>query len=46
MLTRQLRQRLDAEDYPVHGRGGGFWSGGVIVPALANYDLCLPLVLN
>jgi len=26
--------------------GGGFWGGGVIVPAQTNYDLFLPLVLR
>lgn len=26
--------------------GGGFWGGGVIVPAVGNYEVFLPLVLR
>ncbi len=26
--------------------GGGFWGGGVIVPAIGNYKVYLPLVLK
>ena len=30
----------------IYTLGGGFWGGGVIVPAAGHYDLFLPLLLR
>ncbi len=30
----------------IYTLGGGFWGGGVIVPAIGNYKVYLPLVLK
>ncbi len=30
----------------IYTLGGGFWGGGVIVPAIGNYNVYLPLILR
>jgi hypothetical protein len=30
----------------IYTLGGGFWGGGVIVPATGNYEIYLPVVLR
>ena len=30
----------------IYTLGGGFWGGGVIVPAIGNYNVYLPLVIK